>query len=264
MSLQQKIGIDIVAFSKLTEAEVSRIFPGMPPVQKKGVPPYQKLVLPEYTDRLSGQTLRAMDEDELDLFNLDLRSIAADYCSEPVIAAASKYQRESLVVCRAVMYTAKQPYGGANSLGTEITCRLIKPVDMNYTIEEIWDQNLSGEAVGDIWGFQTGGTTPADDTMGEEEGNIIWGWSDPVALCGFASYQVLKAGRTWPYYTISFTHCRADSIPFMEARAPIPEYPEETVRIQMDVGRAINPDRMQAIGLHFCRASAIVAATGSA
>ncbi|MFH1486480.1 MAG: hypothetical protein ABIH46_10440, partial [Chloroflexota bacterium] len=136
-------------------------------------------------------------------------------------------------------------------------------VDMAYTIEELWDQDLSGESVGDIWGFQKGGTTPADDTMTRNEGNLIVGFADPVPLTAFASYQVIKAGKTYGYYTVTFTPCAANQLAFMECMVPIAEYPEDSVRIQMDVARAINPDRFQAIGLHFCRAADIMTATGS-
>lgn len=217
----------------------------------------------EHSDPYTGKTLKEITSYELALFNLDLGAIAARYTAEPIIAALEKYKREILVVCRAVMYHATQPYGGALSVGQEICMRAIKPVDMAYTIEELWDQDLSGEAVGDIWGFQTGGTNAANDTMTKQEGNLIVGFADPVPLTAFASYQVVKGGRTYPYFTITYTGCRSDSIPFMECMAPIAEFPLDVLKIQMDVARAVNPDRTQAIGIHFCRASDITTATGS-
>ena len=218
----------------------------------------------QYNDGVTGKPLRAVTVDELDLFNKDLTSIAAQYASEPIRAALAKNQREALVLARAVMYAASQPYKGAYAVGDEICMRLICPVDMAYTIEEIWDLNLSAETVGDIWGTQTGGTTPADDTMGEEEGNIIVGFTNPVPLPGLAKYQFIKGGKTFPYFPLQYNIARADSLPFVEVLAPLLEFPEETVRIQCDVGRAIAVDRTQPVGLHFCRASAIRAATGSA
>lgn len=217
----------------------------------------------EYTDQTTGKTLKEMPWWAISQFNLDINAIAAQYASEVVRKALEKYQKEALIVCRAVMYSAAQPYLGSIATGNEICMRMIKPVDMAYTIEEHWDLDLSGEAVGDIWGFQTGGTTPANDTMTRQEGNLIVGFTDPVPLCALASYQVMKSGKTYPYFTIAFTPCSGDQIPFMECMAPIAEFPLDVVRIQMDVARAINPDRMQAIGLHFCRASDIIAATGS-
>jgi len=217
----------------------------------------------ESVDPGTGKTLKEMTWGELRQWNLDINAIAAQYASGAVRLALEKYLKEALIVCRAVMYSAAQPYGGAVATGNEICMRMIKPVDMNYTIQEIWDLDLSGEAVGDIWGFQTGGTTPASDTMTRQEGNLIVGFADPVPLTALASYQVIKSGKTYPYFTITFTPCAADQLPFMECMAPIAEFPLDVVTIQMDVGRAINPDRFQAIGPHFCRASDIIAATGS-
>lgn len=224
----------------------------------------------QYVDPYTGKTLKEITRDELKEFNRDYKAVAAQYASDAVRLSLDKYKFEALNVARAVMYKASQPYGGANSLGQEIVMRMIKPVDVNYGTappnEENWDTNLSAEALGNLWGFQTGGTTPAADTMTKQEGNLLVGWTDPVPLCGFASYQVVKAGRTYPWFTITFTPCAADQLPYMECMAPIAEYPEDNIMIQMDVARLANPDRMQAIGVHFCRASDIndiTAATGS-
>lgn len=218
----------------------------------------------EETERLSGKVLREISAAEVTLFNMDLQALASQYVAEPVRVAVEKYQREAFLLARNVMYAARQPFGGANALGNEITMRLIRPVDLAYTIEEYWDLDISGDAIGDVWGIQTGGTTPADDTLTEQEGNIIFGWTDPVPLPGFAAYQYVSNGtRTYGYYTISFTQCRADSIPFMELQAPIVEWPEDSVRINAVVARQINPTRMQALGIHFCRARDIISATGS-
>jgi len=225
-----------------------------------------------YEDPYTGKTVREIDELQLREFNRDLKAIAAQYASDAIRAALDKYKQPALQVARVVMYRTAQPYGGANSLGQEIVMRMIKPVDMNYGVlttspagstEEHWDIDLSGETVGDIWGFQTGGTTPADDVMTRNEGNLIVGFADPVPLNPFGSYQVIKGGRNYPYYTLTFTPCAIDQIKFLECMSPIAEYPEDNVRIQMDVARAQALDRLQAIGLHFCRASDITSATGS-
>lgn len=220
---------------------------------------------PAETDKLTNKVLKEVSAEEVKFFNMDLLALASQYAAEPVRAAIEKYQKEMFLLARNVMYSAKQPYGGANALGNEITMRLLRPVDLAFTIEEYWDLDLSGSAVGNVWGYQTGGVTPADDTIGEEEGNIIFGWTDPVPLPGFAAYQLVSnVTRSYGYYTVSFAQCRADSIPFMELQAPIIEWPEDTVRINMVVARLINPTRMQAIGIHFARARSISTATGSA
>lgn len=217
-----------------------------------------------HNDIVTGKPLRAMTQEDLDTFNADLLAIAAPISSESIRAALAKHQLAALVLCRNVMYEAGQPYGGGYSVGDEITMRLIQPVDVAYTIEELWDLDLSAETVGDIWGIQTGGTTPADDTMGQYEGNIIVGFINPVPLPALVNYQFVKGGKTFPYYTMDLRICAGDQLAFCEAQIPFLEFPLEVVRIQSAVGRAINPDRTQPIGLHFCRASAIRAATGSA
>lgn len=219
----------------------------------------------EVTDPVTNKRLREMTFRQLGQFNKDLMAIAAQFAAEPIRQAVAKYQREALVMARVVMDSSRQPYGGAYGMADEIVMRLIRPVDLASTIEEYWDLDCSAETVGDVWGLQTGGTTPADDTLGEEEGNIIFGFLDQTpGQPAFAAYQFVKGGKTWPYYTLDFSICRADSIPFVEAMAPLMEFPEELVRLNLVVARAVNPARMSAVGLHFCRASAIRTVTGSA
>lgn len=216
------------------------------------------------SDPITGKILAEIKADELTLFNQDLNAIAAQYAGDVVRAALEKYQNECLILARQVMYMARQPYGGAQALGDQICARALAPVDLAFTVEEIWDLDLSGRTAGDIYGYQTGAAAPADDTMGEYEGNIIVGWISDVPLPGFAKYQFLKGGRTWPYYPMNFWATAGSQFKFCDVMAPLLEFPLEAVRIQMDVARAINPDRTIAAGIHFCRASAIRAATGSA
>lgn len=224
----------------------------------------------QHTGPDSEKPLAVITAEQLVLFNSDLNSIAAQYVAEPIRLALEKYQKLALTVARAVMYAAGQPYKGANALGDEICMRLILPVDVGapsatgIVNEENWDQNLSAATIGDVWGYQRAGSAAADDTMGEEEGNIIVGWIDPVPLSGFCSYQVIKGGKTFGYYSISYTGCVADAIKFSPCIVPIPEWPEEALRINMVVARLINPEQTQAVGLHFARASAIRTAQGSA
>lgn len=204
-----------------------------------------------------------MSPEQLGLFNADLQNIACQYGAEPIRYLLGKHQYAILALGRNVMASAKQPYGGANALGAEITMRLLRPIDLAFTAGYLWDRDLSGETPGTlfIWQAQAG----AADTIGEEEGNIILGFIDPVPLPGVDAYQVITNGnRTYPFYTLSFTQFRADSIPVAECMAPIMEWPEDTVQINCDPSRAINPDRLQAIGIHFARARAMVTTTGSA
>lgn len=221
----------------------------------------------QFLDELSGKTLAKISEGEVNLFNIGLQTIASQLSgAEPLRAVLEKYQKESLALARSVMYMASSPFGGPNALGTEITFRLIRPVDVAYATEERWDMDVSGATPGTtIWGFQTGSGTPAVDTMGEEEGNIILGFIDPVPTRAFEAYQVVHNGnRTYPYYSLNWQGFRADGLAFSEAMVPIIEWPEDTILVQMTVAWAINPDRTQAIGLHFARARSLAAATGSA
>jgi hypothetical protein len=213
---------------------------------------------------MTEKPLAAMTPGGLDNFNKDLNSIAAAFGGETIRAILAKNQNEALILARNVMYRAAAPYLGAFANGTEIIMRLLCPVDLASTIEEYWDLDLSGEAIGDIWGFQTGGTTPANDTMGEYEGNIVMAFLDRTPQAGFAKYQLLKGGKTYGYFPLTFTADRDDALPVSPLMAPFLEFPLESVRIQCDVRKLINPTVMQAIGLHFCRASSITTATGSA
>ncbi|MFH1486824.1 MAG: hypothetical protein ABIH46_12205 [Chloroflexota bacterium] len=223
---------------------------------------YTAITAGAHVDPDSEKPLRAISSTELDMFNGDLAAIASQYTAEPIRALLEKYQLEALTLCRNVMEQAAQPYGGANGLGSEICMRQIRPIDMAYTVQEQWDQDLSAETVGDIWGLQTGGTTPAADTLLEEEGNIILGFIDPVPVPGFEAYQVITGGnRTYPYFTLNWRFARADAIPIAECMAPILEWPEDTVQLQMTVAYLTNPDRTQPIGLHFARARVMVTST---
>lgn len=218
-----------------------------------------------YTDPNTGKPLAAITPGELANFTKDLQSLAASWGGESIQALLEKYQNEALVLCRNVMSRASQPYLGAYANGNEIVMRMLCPVDLAFTIEEIWDLDLSARTIGDIYGYQTGGGTPANDTIGMYEGNIIMGFLDRTPLSGFAKVQFLKGGKTYSYFPLNFDIVRDDALPLIPLMAPFMEFPEESVRIQCDVARtALNPARMQAIGLHFCRASAIATATGSA
>ena len=226
---------------------------------------YGEITPGQHVDASSEKPLRAISEDELNLFNLDLQAIAAQYTAEPFRALLEKYQQETLALTRNVMYGANQPYGGANALGSEICMRPIRPVDVAYTVEEQWDMDLSGSTVGNVWGFQTGSGTPGDDAIGEEEGNIILGFIDPVPVPGFCAYQLITNGnRLYPYFTMNWRTALADGIPIVECMSPIIEWPEDSVRVNMVVAYLVNPDRTQAFGLHICRARAIITAIGSA
>lgn len=218
-----------------------------------------------YADPITGKTLAVITPGELSMFNMDIAAIAAAYASDVVRAAIEKYQNEALILARQVMYMARQPYGGAQALGDQICARALAPVDLAFTLEEIWDLDLSARTIGDIYGYQTGAASPADDTLGEYEGNIIVGFISDVPLPGFAKYQFSKGGRTFPYYPMNFWACAGSQFKFCDVMAPLLEFPLEACRIQMDVARtALNPDRTIAVGIHFCRASSIRAATGSA
>lgn len=218
----------------------------------------------EHNDPDTQKPMAAMTPGGLDNFNKDLNSIAGAFGGETIRALLAKNQNEALILCRNVMYRSAAPYLGAFANGTEIVMRLLAPVDLAFTIEEYWDLDLSARTVGDIWGYQTGGATPANDPIGEYEGNIVMAFLDRTPQAGFAKYQLLKGGKTYGYFTLSFTTDRDDSLPVSPLMAPFLEFPLESVRIQCDVRKAVNPAVMQAIGLHFCRANAITAATGSA
>lgn len=218
-----------------------------------------------YTDPATGKPLAAISPGELANFTKDLLALATSWGGESVQALVEKFQYETLVLCRNVMSRASQPYLGAYSNGNEIVMRMLCPIDLAFTIEEIWDLDLSARTIGDIYGYQTGGASPANDTIGIYEGNIIMGFLDRTPLPGFAKYQFLKGGKTYAYFPLNFDTVRDDALPLVSLMAPLMEFPEESVRIQCDVARtALNPARMQAVGLHFCRASAITTATGSA
>lgn len=218
----------------------------------------------EHADPLTDKPLAAISENELNKFNADLNAIAMQYASDPIRAALEKYQREALVLARRVMKEASQPYGGGLATGSEIVGRAICPVDLAFTVEEIFDIDLSGSTVGNIWGYQTGSGTPANDTMGQYEGNIVIGFMSLVPLPGFAKYQFIKAGKTYGYFPLDFFYGDASRVPFAPVMAALVEFPLDSVRIQMDVARLINPDRTVAVGIHYCRASSITSATGSA
>ena len=221
----------------------------------------------EHDDPWTEKPLRAIDQPQLNLFNRDLDSMAALYGQEPIRALLEKYQREALVVARSVMFSARQPYGGANALGTEIAMRALRPVDVNAhgANVHIWDVNLAGSALGNVWGYQSGGAAPAADAMGEEEGNIIIGFADPVVRPAFVAYQVaVNANRFYAYFTMNWDLTRSDSVPLVEVEAPILEFPEDTVLINMAVGYPIGVDRTQAVGMHFARARVMAAVAGSA
>lgn len=219
----------------------------------------------EHSDPLTDKPLAGISEKELDKFNADLNAIAAQYASDPVRAALEKYQRECLVLARRVMKEASQPYGGGYATGSEIVGRALAPVDLAFTLEEIWDLDLTGRTIGDIYGYQTGAGTPANDTITQYEGNIILGFISEVPLPGFAKYQFIKAGKTYGYFPMNFWQGDSSRLKFAPVMAPLMEFPLDSVRIHMDVARtALNPDRTIAVGIHYCRASAITSATGSA
>lgn len=222
---------------------------------------------PQHDDPWTEKPQRAISEAQLNLFNRDLDSMAALYGQEPIRVLLEKYQREALVVARNVMYGANQPYGGANALGNEIAMRALRPVDVNAhgVNVHIWDVNLAGSALGNVWGYQSGGAAPAPDTMGEEEGNIIVGFVDPVVRPAFVAYQVaVNANRFYAYFTMNWDLTRSDSVPMVEVSAPILEFPEDTVLLNMAVGYPIGVDRTQSVGMHFARARVMAAVAGSA
>lgn len=228
---------------------------------------YDSINANEHDEPATTKPQRAISRAELDLFNRDLDAIAAQYASEPVRVLLEKYQNEALVVARNTMYSARQPYGGANALGNEITMRALRPVDINAhgVNVHIWDVNLAGSALGNVWGLQSGGAAPAADAMGEEEGNILFAFIDPVTRPGFVAYQtVINGNRTYPYFTLSFEDARQDSLPVAELMSPVLEFPEDTILINLIVGYLTNPDRIQPLGLHFARARVLTAAAGSA
>lgn len=232
-----------------------------------GISPSEIANKAQFLDELSGKTLAKITDGEINLFNVGLQALASQLSgAEPLRAMLEKYQYETLSLARSVMYMASSPFGGPNAQGTDITFRLIRPVDVAYATEERWDQDLSGTTPGTtIWGFQTGSGTPAVDTMGREEGNIIFGFIDPVPTRALEAYQVIHNGnRTFPYYSLNWNAYRADGLAFSEAVVPIIEWPEDTILIQMTVAWAINPDRTQAVGLHIARARSLVTAIGSA
>lgn len=208
----------------------------------------------EITGVITGKKLRAISQDELDKFNDDLVNIAAMYGMDSIRAAIEEYQEEILILVRQVMEQANSPYGGSGARGAEICMRALRPIDVGIAAD-IWDVDSTGITVATASEREV--TKINADTMGEEEGNIIFG-----ALNEHGDERVVNAYRwnknqvDYPALTLPFPYADADRATFVKFQAPIIQFTEETLSFYQNTVRA-QFSYVALVGMHATRATDI-------
>lgn len=212
----------------------------------------------------SGKKLRACTLEEVKKFNDDLLNIAAQYGMDSIRSALAEYADMVWLLTRQVMQEANNPYGGAGALGDEVCMRALRPIDVGIGAAgtaEIWDVDWTTldptTTVADREKIRICSATSAPDTMGEEEGNIIFGaltehGSDRVVN----AYRWAKNQKTYPGLTLPFTYCDEDRAKFVKFQAPIIQFTEEALTLYMNVVRS-SWVYMAMVGIHVTKASNI-------
>lgn len=203
---------------------------------------------------VTGKTLRAITAQEVKNFNDDLVNIAAQYGMDAIRAAIEEYQEEIFMLTRQVMQEANSPYGGSGALGDEVCIRALRPIDVGIAAD-IWDTDYTAVVVGTAANRQQ--TFINADTMGEEEGNLIFG-----ALVEHGdnrvvnAYRWMKNQKQYPALTLPFPYCDGDRAQFVKFQAPIVQFTEEALTFYINVVRA-QFSYMQLVGIHATKASSV-------
>lgn len=216
----------------------------------------------EEKGRVTGKKLRIVSGDEVQKFNDDLMNIAAQYGMDSIRAAIEEYQEEIFVLVRQVMEQANSPYGGSGALGDEVVMRALRPIDVGIGADgtaEIWDVDWTtldpSTTASDREKIRICSATSLPDTMGEEEGNILFG-----ALIEHGDHRVVNAYRwvknqkSYPALTLPFPYCDKDVAQFVKFQAPIIQFTEEALTLYMNVVRA-SWVYLAIVGIHACKAS---------
>lgn len=210
---------------------------------------------PEETGRVTGKKLRGVTPDEVMAFNDDLVNIAAQYGMDAIKAAIEEYQQEIFTMVRQVMEEANSPYGGSGALGDEVCMRALRPIDVGIAAD-IWDTDYTAVVVGTAANRQQ--TFINGDTMGEEEGNIIFGaLNEHGNNRVINAYKWTKNQKQYPTLTLPFTYCDPDVAQFVKFQAPLIQFTEEALYFYWNVVRA-EWAYVALVGIHATKASNVV------
>lgn len=224
----------------------------------------QERAYPEGREPESGKKLRAVSLDEVKLFNDDIMNIAAQYGMDSIRAAIAEYCDMIFLLARQVMQEANNPYGGAGALGDQVCIRALRPIDVGIGaagIAEIWDVDWTTldptTTVGDREKIRICSATSLPDTMGEEEGNILFGaLIEKGSNMVVNAYRWVKNQKSYPGLTLPFTYCDSDRAQFVKFQAPIIQFTEEALTLYMNVVRA-SWVYLAIVGIHVTKASNI-------
>lgn len=207
---------------------------------------------PEEKGLITGKKLRTVSPEEVQKFNDDLVNIAAQYGMDAIRSAIEEYQEEIFVLVRQVMEQANAPYGGSGALGDEICMRSLRPIDVGIAAD-IWDVDHTAVDVGTASNRER--TIINADTMGEEEGNIIFGALNEHGDSRVVNaYRWSKNQKNYPALTLPFPYTDPDRATFVKFQAPIIQFTEETLTLYFNVVRA-QYSYVALVGIHACRAS---------